>query len=133
MFKKILAITLAASCFLGCSETPINGPQKVDLTFRAAIFRKNGTQTRVAHERFSFRPRPFNVKNTDPKDKRIGTSVTTDLNGEATLKLEPGKWYVSGIGSVNSTQYADWDDVEIEVKPDSKVIEITSDSAKISP
>lgn len=56
---------------------------------------------------------------------RSSLNFTTDKNGEATVRLQTGKWYFSGKYSYGQSSSVVWEDVLFEVKDGTKTIELT--------
>jgi hypothetical protein len=56
---------------------------------------------------------------------RSSLNFTTDKNGEATIRLQTGKWYFSGRYSYAQGNTVVWEDVIFEVKDGTKTIELT--------
>lgn len=56
---------------------------------------------------------------------RSSLNFTTDKNGEATVRLQTGKWYFSGKYSYGQSNSVVWEDVVFDVKDGTKTIELT--------
>lgn len=56
---------------------------------------------------------------------RSSLNFTTDKNGEATIRLQTGKWYFSGKYSYGQSSSVVWEDVLFEVKEGTQTIELT--------
>lgn len=67
------------------------------------------------------------IAKATPKDL-VSEYITTDLNGEATVSLRPGTWYVFGSASVSGSLVI-WDDTQIDVKPGMTKFELSNDNA----
>jgi hypothetical protein len=143
--KHLLAIALLLT---GCAApapqaTPAPSPGgKVSIKFRAALLRKNGDQIKVARTTFTAGPEsPEEVAKAaealnkglippsvfEPKPK--GIEFTTDLNGEADIQLEPGRWYFAGKFNAGANGSAYWIGAPIDVTATTKVIELSNDNA----
>lgn len=56
---------------------------------------------------------------------RTSFKFTTDKNGEATLRLQTGKWYFSGRYSYGAGHTVVWEDVMFDITPNTKSLELT--------
>ncbi|PIQ23281.1 hypothetical protein COW36_08035 [bacterium (Candidatus Blackallbacteria) CG17_big_fil_post_rev_8_21_14_2_50_48_46] len=56
---------------------------------------------------------------------RSSLNFSTDKNGEATVRLQTGKWYFNGRYSYSQGSTVVWEDVMFEVKESTKTIELT--------
>lgn len=71
----------------------------------------------------------------DAARKKAGASVVsvqTDLAGEATVEIQPGKWYVFGSYELLGGQSRiNWVSVEFDIKADTEKIELSNDNGSV--
>jgi hypothetical protein len=57
-------------------------------------------------------------------------SAQTDLDGRATVKIKPGKWFLNG-GYTNHFSAVYWQDVPLEVSPENPQFELSNDLGRV--
>lgn len=63
---------------------------------------------------------------------RSNVVIKTDLNGEASIQLVPGVWYVSGYYQLLDGRHSlTWDSTPIEIKADSQRLEVSNENARV--